>query len=74
MDVTVLRFSVGLPLAAILPWAQGDVMTPGWDNALGLGLLAFVPGLLVLSLYYVGLQATPAVRATLAGLARARSG
>lgn len=69
MDVTVLRFSVGLPVAAILLWAQGDTMIPGWDNALGLGLLAFVPGLLALSLYYIGLQATPAARATLAELA-----
>lgn len=68
-DVTVLRFSVGLPVAAILLWAQGDVVTPGWGNALGLGLLAFVPGLLALSLYYVGLRATPAARATLAELA-----
>ncbi|WP_092530360.1 DMT family transporter [Amycolatopsis arida] len=71
-DVTVLRFSVGLPVAAVLAWAQGDLVSAvavGWDNAVGLLLLAFVPGLLALSLYYVGLQATPAARATLAELA-----
>lgn len=69
LDVTVLRFTVGLPVAAVLLWAQGDAVAPGWDNAVGLLLLAFVPGLLALSLYYVGLRATPAARATLAELA-----
>lgn len=69
LDVTVLRFSVGLPVAAALLWAQDDSIVPGWGNAVGLVLLALVPGLLALSLYYVGLRATPAARATLAELA-----
>lgn len=68
-DVTVLRFSVGLPVAAIIVASQGQPFAVGWDNAVGLALLAFIPGLLALSLYYVGLRATPAARATLAELA-----
>ncbi|WP_020669489.1 DMT family transporter [Amycolatopsis nigrescens] len=68
-DVTVLRFAVGLPVAALIVVVQGDSLAVGWDNALGLGLLALVPGLLALSLYYVGLRSTPAARATLAELA-----
>ncbi len=36
----------------------------GGGDVLGLVLLALVPGLLALGLYYVGLQATPAARAT----------
>lgn len=63
-DVTVLRFTVGLPVAAVIVAVRGDDVTVGWDNAVGLGLLALVPGLLALSLYYVGLSATPAARAT----------
>lgn len=68
-EVTVLRFTVGLPVAAIIVAQQGASYAVGWDNALGLVLLAFVPGLFALSLYYVGLRATPAARATLAELA-----
>ncbi|PRX44512.1 EamA-like transporter family protein [Prauserella shujinwangii] len=68
-DVTVLRFSVGLPVAAAIVPVTGGGFAVGWDNAPGLVLLAFVPGLLALSLYYVGLRATPAARATLAELA-----
>jgi drug/metabolite transporter (DMT)-like permease len=68
-DVTVLRFTVGLPVAALIVGVQGDSFAVGWNNALGLALLAFVPGLFALSLYYVGLRSTPASRATLAELA-----
>lgn len=68
-DVTVLRFSIGLPAAFAIVLIQGDPIMPGWDNALGLVLLGLVPGLLALSLYYVGLRTTPASRATLAELA-----
>ncbi|EIF00987.1 DMT family transporter [Saccharomonospora glauca] len=68
-EVTALRFTVGLPVAAIIVAVQGDPFAVGWDNAVGLVLLAVVPGLLALSLYYVGMQATPAARATLAELA-----
>ncbi|GAA1220766.1 DMT family transporter [Prauserella alba] len=68
-DVTTLRFTVGLPVAAIIVAAQGNPYTVSWDNAVGLGLLALIPGLFALSLYYTGLRATPAARATLAELA-----
>ncbi|MFF5985522.1 DMT family transporter [Prauserella flavalba] len=68
-DVTTLRFSVGLPFAGLIVAVQGDTYAVSWDNAWGLALLAFVPGLLALSLYYVGLRSTPAARATLAELA-----
>ncbi|WP_242613116.1 DMT family transporter [Herbihabitans rhizosphaerae] len=68
-DTTVLRFAVGLPAAAIIVTVQGNPIAVGWGNALGLVLLALIPGLLALSLYYIGLRATPAARATLAELA-----
>lgn len=68
-DVTVLRFAIGLPAAAVALAVTGAPVAVGWDNALGLVLLAVIPGLLALSLYYVGLRATPASRATLAELA-----
>lgn len=68
-DVTALRFTIGLPAAAVIVWLTDAPLAVGWDNAFGLVLLAIVPGLLALSLYYVGLRATPASRATLAELA-----
>jgi DME family drug/metabolite transporter len=68
-DVTVLRFAIGLPAAGIVVAVTGSPVAVGWGNALGLVLLALIPGLLALSLYYVGLRATPAARATLAELA-----
>jgi DME family drug/metabolite transporter len=68
-DVTVLRFAIGLPAAFVVLNVTGAPLAVGWDNAVGLILLAIVPGLLALSLYYVGLRATPASRATLAELA-----
>lgn len=68
-DVTVLRFAIGLPAAFVVLGLTGAPLAVGWDNAPGLVLLAVVPGLLALSLYYVGLRSTPASRATLAELA-----
>lgn len=67
-DVTALRFTIGLPASAVILWATDAPLAVGWDNAFGLVLLAIVPGLLALSLYYIGLRATPASRATLAEL------
>ncbi|WP_081855533.1 DMT family transporter [Saccharopolyspora rectivirgula] len=67
-DVTVLRFSIGLPTAAVVLLTTGAPVAVGWGNALGLLLLALIPGLLALWLYYLGLRATPAARATLAEL------
>lgn len=68
-DVTVLRFVFGLPAAAVVLQLTHARLAVGWDNATGLVLLALIPGLLALSLYYIGLRATPASRATLAELA-----
>jgi len=68
-DVTVLRFAFGLPAAFAVLGLTGAPVAVGWSNAVGLVLLALIPGVLALSLYYVGLRATPASRATLAELA-----
>lgn len=67
-DVTTLRFAIGLPTATLLLFAQGDPIAVGWGNAPGLVLLAVIPGLLALRLYYHGLRTTPAARAALAEL------
>jgi drug/metabolite transporter, DME family len=68
-DVTVLRFVFGLPAAFAVLGLTGAPLAVGWDNAVGLVLLALIPGVLALSLYYIGLRTTPASRATLAELA-----
>lgn len=68
-DVTVLRFAIGLPASAVVLAAVGApvAVTPGQLGPLM--LLALIPGLLALTLYYVGLRSTAAARATLAELA-----
>ena len=68
-DVTVLRFAIGLPTARSCSAVQGApvAVTPGQLGPLV--LLALIPGLLGLTLYYIGLRATAAARATLAELA-----
>ncbi|MCO1579420.1 DMT family transporter [Crossiella sp. SN42] len=68
-DVTVLRFVIGLPATAVVVAGQGAPFLVDWANAPALLLLAIVPGLLALTLYYQGLRNTPAARATLAELA-----
>ncbi|SDJ84313.1 Uncharacterized membrane protein [Actinopolyspora mzabensis] len=79
MEVTTLRYSVGLPTVALVLLLRdgsiteglssiGEALAVGWANLGGLLLLALIPGLLALSLYYLGLRATPAARATLAEL------
>ncbi len=68
-DVTVLRFAIGLPASAVVLLAQGAPIAVTPAQLGPLALLALVPGLLGLSLYYLGLKATPASRATLAELA-----
>jgi len=68
-DVTVLRFAIGLPASAVVLLAQGAPIAVTPAQLGPLVLLALVPGLLGLSLYYLGLKATPASRATLAELA-----
>ncbi|NYH78816.1 drug/metabolite transporter (DMT)-like permease [Actinopolyspora biskrensis] len=79
MEVTTLRYSVGLPTAALVvffrdgsPWQGlsniGEALAVGWGNIGGLLLLALIPGLLALSLYYLGMRTTAAARATVAEL------
>lgn len=68
-DVTVLRFAIGLPASAVvLAIHGGPVAVTGAQLGL-LALLALIPGLLSLALYYVGLRTTAASRATLAEMA-----
>jgi drug/metabolite transporter (DMT)-like permease len=68
-DITTLRFVFGLlGSLAVVQITHADV-TPGWHNVVGLVLLALIPGLLALRLYYFALTRTPASRATLAELA-----
>lgn len=68
--LTGLRFTVGLPMAAVLALLFGrGAVAPSGDQVLPLVLLSFVPGLAALTLYYRGLRNTPASLATLAELA-----
>ena len=71
-QLTALRFGVGLPAAAVLLVAVGDVVPSegfGGGDLVALLLLTLVPGLLGIALYYRGLRRTPAALATLAELA-----
>jgi drug/metabolite transporter, DME family len=68
-DVTVLRFAIGLPASAVVLAVDGGPLAVTPAQLGPLVLLALVPGLLGLALYYVGLRTTPAARATLAELA-----
>ena len=68
-DLTTLRYAWGLPASWAITWIVGAPLGPGWHNLPGLALLALIPGLLALTLYYRGLQCTAAARATLAELA-----
>jgi drug/metabolite transporter (DMT)-like permease len=68
-DVTVLRFAIGLPAAAVVLGLQGTSAAVTVAQLGPLILLALIPGLLALTLYYIGLKATAAGRATLAEMA-----
>ncbi|MGH8775886.1 MAG: DMT family transporter [Jiangellaceae bacterium] len=67
--VTVLRFFFGLVAMVVVVGVKGDPYLVPWDSVPLLVLLALLPGLLALSIYYRGLRGTPATRATLAELA-----
>ncbi|MEX2550885.1 MAG: DMT family transporter [Nitriliruptoraceae bacterium] len=71
MELTTLRFSIGLPFAASFVWLQlgpsGFAITSG--DVLPLVALALGPGLLAMTLYYRGLAGTPASLATFGELA-----
>lgn len=64
-----LRFLFGLPVAAVLLVALGDGVQARAGDAPALVLLALIPGLIALLLYYRGLRRTTASVATVAELA-----
>lgn len=66
--VTALRFAFGLPASALAVLVVGAPFTTSASDFAWIALLAVVTGLVALSLYYYGLQRTPAVIATLAEL------
>jgi len=68
-EMTVLRFSFGLIGAFLVALIVRAPLAPGWSNIPGLIMLAIIPGLLGLALYYVGLRYTAASRATFAEMA-----
>ncbi|HKC28017.1 MAG TPA: DMT family transporter, partial [Jatrophihabitans sp.] len=68
-EITVLRYLWGLLGAVAIVGYEGAPWTPGWGNMTGLLLLALIPGLISLVVYYVGLRGTAAMRATFAELA-----
>lgn len=68
-DLTVLRFAWGLPAALVVALVVRAPLAPGWGNVPALVLLALIPGLIALGLYYIGLRTTAASRATLAEMA-----
>lgn len=68
-SITVLRFAFGVPAALLLTALLGEPLVPRAADVPGLVGLALVPGLAALLVYYRGLRATPASRATLAELA-----
>jgi drug/metabolite transporter (DMT)-like permease len=71
-ELTALRLATGLVAAVVALGVSGDGSAYGHIGAksvLALVLLALVPGLLSLLVYYRGLRATPAAAATLGELA-----
>ncbi|MCX4471561.1 DMT family transporter [Micromonospora sp. NBC_01655] len=69
LHITTLRFTVGLVTLATFAAATWTPVTVPVELVPRLALLAAVPGLLALSLYYHALRRTPASNATLAELA-----
>lgn len=71
-ELTALRFAVGLPASALIVLLDGQFATLGSlriPELRTLLLLALIPGLLALLIYYRGLRDTPAAAATVAELA-----
>lgn len=69
VHVTTLRFAVGLLALLAFTLVSGSPVNVPLELVPRLVLLALVPGLLALVLYYLALRQTPASRATLAELA-----
>ncbi len=68
-DLVALRFAVGLVTLAVLVVATSTPVRVPWSAAPSILLLALLPGLAAMVLYYLALGRTPASRATLAELA-----
>ena len=68
--VTALRFAFGLPGSAVAVLLLGAPFTTSASDFAWIAPLALVTGLVALSLYYIGLQRTPAIIASLAGASR----
>ena len=66
--VTALRFAFGLPASAVAVLLLGAPFTTSASDFVWIAVLAIVTGLVALSLYYIGLQRTPAIIAALAEL------
>jgi drug/metabolite transporter, DME family len=66
--VTALRFAFGLPASAVAVLVLGAPFTTSASDFVWIAVLAIVTGLVALSLYYIGLQRTPAIIAALAEL------
>lgn len=66
--VTALRFAFGLPASAVAVLLVGAPFTTSGSDFAWIAALAIVTGLVALSLYYIGLQRTPAIIAALAEL------
>lgn len=72
VSLTALRFAIGLPAAALAMWwddGYSVLARVGGEEMVALLLLALVPGLGALLIYYRGLRDTPASAATIAELA-----
>jgi len=70
IELTTLRFAVGLPAAAVIVALTGSSWwVPNTQDTGSVIGMALIPGLLAMWIYYRGLQRTPASRATLAELA-----
>jgi drug/metabolite transporter (DMT)-like permease len=71
-ELTALRFAIGLPMALIILLVRNETAVAIDITLSDIGalvLLALVPGLAALMIYYRGLSRTPASSATLAELA-----
>ncbi len=71
-QLTALRFAIGLPTALVILLFRGEVSAAVDVTGAELGalvVLALIPGLAALMIYYKGLSTTPASSATLAELA-----
>jgi DME family drug/metabolite transporter len=71
-ELTALRFLVGLPASAVILLIVGDSATMASltsSDWLGIALLALIPGLLALLIYYRGLRDSTASAAAVAELA-----